>query len=181
MIRFLQPNSTRLRVLAFAFLGAAAGAAWADVEAVLPSRVQVAWAPPETLSEVRDNPMKYGNLPSAEWMKLLGDYLRTRADRILPPGQQLHVTITDIALAGAFEPWHDPAADDVRYMKDVYPPRLKLHYRLMASDGSTLQEKDVKLVDLGYLQHTGLPTDTDPLRYDKRQISDWLNHEFGQR
>jgi len=145
----------------------------------LPSRVQVAWAPPEGLTEVRHNPLRHGIMRPEDWMQRLGDYLRVRADRVLPPGQQLQVTIDDITLAGSFEPWHVHARlDDARFMKDIYPPQLKLHYRLTAADGSTLREKDVRLIDMGYLQHTGLPTDTDPLRYDKRQIEDWLNHEF---
>lgn len=150
-------------------------------EAALPSRVQVTWPPPAQLSEVRDNPQRYGILRPEDWMKTLGDYLRIRADRVLPPGQQLQVTIDDITLAGSFEPWHDPALDDARFMKDIYPPRLKLHFKLMASDGSTLREGEARLIDLNYLQRTGLPTDTDPLRYDKRQIADWVNREFRQR
>jgi len=149
----------------------------------LPARVQVTWAPPADLTEVQDNPMQYGILRPADWMQALGDYMRLRADRVLPAGQQLHVTIQDITLAGSFEPWHvhAPGLDDARFVKDIYPPRLKLHYTLMASDGSILREKDVRLLDLGFMQHVGLPTDTDPLRYDKRQILDWLNHEFRAR
>jgi len=146
----------------------------------LPERVQVVWATPQELTEVRSNPMRYGIMRPEDWMKALGDYLRVRADRVLPPGQQLLVTIQDITLAGSFEPWHGPSLNDTRFMKDIYPPRLKLHYKLMASDGGTLREKDVQLIDMGYLQHTGLPTETDALRYDKRQISDWVNHEFRQ-
>ena len=149
----------------------------------LPERVQVTWAPPADLTEVQDNPMQYGILRPADWMQALGDYMRLRADRVLPAGQQLHVTIQDITLAGSFEPWHvhAPGLDDARFVKDIYPPRLKLHYRLMAADGSILREKDVRLIDLGFLQHTGLPTDTDPLRYDKRQIEDWVRQEFRVR
>jgi len=149
----------------------------------LPARVQVTWAPPADLTEVQDNPMQYGILRPADWMQALGDYMRLRADRVLPPGQQLHVTIQDITLAGSFEPWHvhAPGLDDARWVKDIYPPRLKLHYTLMAADGSILREKDVRLIDLGFLQHTGLPTDTDPLRYDKRQIEDWVRQEFRAR
>jgi hypothetical protein len=174
---FTRLRGRRWRALAMALLFVASTGAIASAE--LPSRVQVAWAAPADLAEVRHNPMRYGIMRPEDWMQRLGDYLRVRADRVLPPGQQLQVTIDDITLAGSFEPWHVHARlDDARFMKDIYPPRLKLHYRLMAADGSTLREKDVRLIDMGYLQHTGLPTDTDPLRYDKRQIDDWLKQEF---
>ena len=168
-----------LHALAIALLFMVSSAALASTE--LPSRVQVAWAPPEQLSEVKHNRMRYGIMRPEDWMQSLGDYMRVRADRVLPAGQQLLITIDDITLAGSFEPWHGPSLDDARFMKDIYPPRLKLHYKLMASDGSTLREKEVRLIDMGYLQHTGLPTDIDPLRYDKRQINDWLKREFRPR
>ncbi len=63
-------------------------------------------------------------------------------------------------------------------MKDVYPPRVDLHYRLLAADGTSIRDGDNKLRDMGYLQRT-LPFSNDPLRYDKRLIDDWLRKEFG--
>lgn len=141
------------------------------------ARVQVTWAPDQQLSEVKDNPMQRGWLKPKDWEKSLGDHLVQRADRLLPPGQQLQVTIDNIKLAGAFEPWQGPAAQDIRFLKDIYPPSMELHYRLLGADGSTLREGTAKLRDLAYLQHT-VPTSTDQLRYDKRMIDDWLRREF---
>ncbi|HZX92139.1 MAG TPA: DUF3016 domain-containing protein [Rudaea sp.] len=184
---FIRLRDRCWRALAMALLFAASSSvisSSAIARTELPSRVQVTWASPADLTEVQDNPMRYGILRPADWMQALGDYMRERADRVLPAGQQLHVTIQDITLAGSFEPWHvhhAPGLDDARFVKDIYPPRLKLHYTLLASDGSILREKDVRLTDLGFMQHVGLPTETDPLRYDKRQILDWLNNEFRPR
>ena len=42
-------------------------------------------------------------------------------------------------------------------MKDIYPPRLNLHYTLIASDGTTIRESDGKLLDMSYLQRA-VPT-----------------------
>lgn len=141
------------------------------------ARVQVTWAPNDQLSEVRQNSMHRGYLQPAQWQQSLGDYLRRRAERLLPAGQQLDVTIDDIKLAGDFEPWRGPDMQDVRFMKDIYPPRIDLHFRLTGASGATLREGSAKLRDLAYLQHA-LPNDSDPLRYDKRMIGDWLRAEF---
>ena len=146
----------------------------------LPARVQVAWAPVEKLSEVKDNQMQRGWLRPEDWMQSLGDYLRTRGDVVLPAGEQLQVTIDDIKLAGDFEPWHSSAAQDIRFLTDLHPPRIDLHYKLLANDGSTIREGQGKLRDLSYLQRT-VPTSADPLRYDKRLISDWLRKEFARK
>jgi hypothetical protein len=144
----------------------------------LPERVQVTWAPTEQLTEVKNNQVARGWLRPKDWMASLGDHLRRRADRILPPGEQLQVHIDNIKLAGAFEPWHRPGLDDVRIMKDIYPPTMDLHFKLLAADGTVIREGAAKLRDMAYLQRA-IANSTDPLRYDKRMIDDWLRKEFG--
>jgi hypothetical protein len=169
-----------LPILLAIFLTFTGSMSFARDSVPLPARVQVAWAPTEQLSEVKDNQMGRGWLRPEDWMKSLGNYLRVRADRILPPGQQLQVTINDIKLAGDFEPWRHPAAQDIRFLTDLYPPRIDLHFKLVASDGTTIREGDGRLRDMSYLQRA-IQTSTDPLRYDKRLIDDWLRREFAKQ
>src|SRR5689334_17633123 len=38
-------------------------------------------------------------------LRQIGEYLQQRALRLLPAGGRLNVTITDVDLAGEFEPW----------------------------------------------------------------------------
>jgi len=158
-------------------LAAGLGSANANVPA---SRVQVTWAPDQQLSEVKDNPMQRGWLRPKDWERTLADHIAYRADRMLPPGEQLQVTIDDIKLAGAFEPWRSPDAQDIRFLKDIYPPRMDLHYKLIDADGRVIREGSRRLRDLAYLQHT-TPTSTDQLRYDKRMIDDWMRREFAAK
>jgi hypothetical protein len=167
----------RMSVCLAAVVLIATSAIAATQQTKTPERIQVTWGPTDKLSEVKDNPMQRGWLRPEDWQKDLGDFLRARADLILPPGQHLDVTIDDIKLAGDFEPWHGSNAWDIRILKDTYPPRIDLHYRLAAADGSILREGSDKLRDMAYLQRT-VSTSTDPLRYDKRMIEEWLRAEF---
>jgi len=171
---FMKRNLRALFIAIVAF-AATAGIASAVADA---SRVSVNWAPKDTLTEVKQNPTYRGLLRPEDWMKQLGAFIRDRANAQLPLGQQLEVTIDDIKLAGDFEPWHGPNAQDIRFMKDIYPPRIDLHYRLIGADGKTLRENQAKLRDLSYLRNNVMPTDTDPLRYDKRMIDTWIKSEF---
>lgn len=141
------------------------------------ARVRVKWAPDDQLTEVRQNSQHRGYMRPAQWQKALGDYLRLRAERLLPAGQSLDVTIDDIKLAGEFEPWRGPSLQDVRILKDLYPPRIDLHFRLLDANGATLREGSAKLRDFAYLQRA-LPNDNDPLRYDKNLLGNWLSSEF---
>jgi hypothetical protein len=151
-----------------------AGMASAD-----PSRVTVNWAPADKLTEVKQNPMERGQLRTKDWESALTAYLQKRADRQLPAGQRLDVTFDDIKLAGDYEPWHSPQAQDIRFMKDIYPPRATLTYKLTDADGRTLKEGSSKLLDMAYLERSTPSTETDPLRFDKRMLDDWLRKEFG--
>ncbi|HEY7871149.1 MAG TPA: DUF3016 domain-containing protein [Rudaea sp.] len=160
-----------ITVLLFLF----AASAFAEVADT--ARIHVKWAPNDQLTEVRQNSQNRGYMQPAQWQKTLGDYLRQRAERLLPADQHLDVGIDDIKLAGAFEPWRGPNFQDVRILKDIYPPRIDLHFRLLDANGATLREGSAKLRDLGYLQHAA-PNDNDPLRYDKRLLGDWLSSEF---
>lgn len=146
----------------------------------LPERVQVSWAPDDQLTEVKNNQFHRGWLRPEDWKKSLGDYLRQRANVVLPEGQTLDVKFNDIKLAGDFEPWRGPNAQDIRFLTDLYPPRATLEYRLLDAHGKTIREGESKLLDMSYLQRT-VPTSTDPLRYDKRLLDDWLNKEFGRK
>jgi len=143
------------------------------------ARVQVTWAPLEQLSEVKNNPPNRGWLRPQEWTQSIADHLRKSADRILPPGQQLRVHIDDISLAGRFEPLYRPGQQDARIMREVYSPWMNLHFVLLAPDGTMLREGDAKLRDATYLRRAVAANPSDPLRYDKRMIDDWLRREFG--
>lgn len=148
----------------------------------LPDRIQVTWAPTQQLTEVKNNQFGRGWLRPKDWMSALSKNLRKRADRILPPGEKLQVHVDDIKLAGAFEPWHmNPNLQDVRFYKDIYPPMMKVHYKLTAADGSTIREGDATLRDSSYLQRSVSANTTDPLRFDKRMIDEWLRREFGPK
>jgi len=142
------------------------------------SRVTVNWAPADQLSEVKQNPMERGQMRTKDWEAALSTYLQKRADKQLAPGQRLDVTFEDIKLAGDYEPWHSPQAQDIRFMKDIYPPRATLTYKLTDADGRTIKEGTSKLLDMAYMERGTPTTETDPLRFDKRMLDDWLRKEF---
>jgi hypothetical protein len=172
------PLHIGLRFIATAGLLLAAAAASAIARDELPARIQVTWAPTDQLTEVKANPAQRGWMAPEVWQQRLSEHLRTRADRILPPGEQLQVMIEDISLAGRFEPWHHSSAQDIRFMRDVSPPRMRLHYTLTAADGSVIRQSDVRLMDAFYLQRAVVGNSTDALRFDKRMIDDWLARDF---
>src|SRR5262245_16602301 len=63
--------------------------------------------------------------PALHEIELILDRL---GQRYLQQDQTLSIEVLDVDLAGRFEPWHR-FGHDVRYMRDITWPRIKLRYR----------------------------------------------------
>ncbi len=137
--------------------------------------VQVRWTDPARFTELKNSANRW-ETQRGNWVYQLADHLRTSASKRLAPGQTLDVTITDIKRAGDYEPQHGPRGQDIRIMKDIYPPRMTLTYVLRDAQGNVVRENaEERLIDMGYLSSgRGLLSDSDPLRYEKQMIDDWL-------
>ena len=142
--------------------------------------VQVAWNDPASFREI-----SYGrdliDTRRGVWVEQLATYLRREAEQQLAPGQKLDVTFLDVDRAGDYEPWLGPRYDDVRMMRDIYPPRITLDFRLTDAAGAVVAEGRRQLIDSAYLSRASLIRDSDPLRYEKQLLDDWLRKEFKAR
>lgn len=142
--------------------------------------VSVKWDDPAKFTEIRQSGNRF-EAERGDWVRQLARYLQTTAAKPLQPGQTLDVTLVDIKRAGDYEPWHGPRGRDIRVMRDIYPPRIALQYTLKDADGRIVSEGDARLSDSGYLQGSGLLTDSDPLRYEKRLLNDWVKRQLASQ
>lgn len=145
-----------------------------------PSRIAVDWDDPAQLTEYRRARDASGRRDVADSLKTLSRHLRIRADRMLPEGQSLAVHITDLDLAGEYEPWHRPGYENVRIIRSTYPPEIKLTYALRDAQGQVLREGETTLRDPGF-QLGASPIDQNALRYEKRMLDNWLRREFSEQ
>lgn len=137
-------------------------------------RVTVTYHEPHQFTESRLAGFGHG-YDHDQYLQKLQAFLVRRATPMLKPHQHLSITVTDIKLAGNYEPWHGPNWDNVRFMRDIYPPRIHLRFTLTGTDGQVLRQGSRKLIGLDYLNAYALaPGDTDPLRYDKALLDRWL-------
>ena len=66
---------------------------------------------------------------------------------------------------------------DIRIVKDVYPPRMDLEFKLTAADGRVIKEGKRQLRDLAFMgKITNNPRDN--LRFEKNLLDDWLKNDF---
>jgi hypothetical protein len=82
-----------------------------------------------------------------------------------------------VDLAGKIEWWRRNAYD-LRILRDVYPPRFALRYRLREGE-RILIEGEETVVDPDYLANPALYfTPSDPLRFEKVMLGSWFQARF---
>jgi hypothetical protein len=166
---------TRILILATLLGAAGAGVAFAANPAgpAPESRVTVVFVAPEKFTDV-----KYdwtGNSP--DLLDQIHKFMCETGARYVPEGMRLEIKITDISLAGEFEPWRGPSFDHVRIVRSIYPPRFNLEFRLVDAKGNVVSEGKREIKDLAFQMRIALPSN-DYLRYEKDMLRDWFRTEF---
>ncbi|MCQ8889431.1 DUF3016 domain-containing protein [Pseudoalteromonas carrageenovora] len=93
----------------------------------------------------------------------------------LPKEYKLSVEITDIDLAGDVR---YGGMDEIRVVKPIYFPRLKLNYSLTDKEGSVISEaNDVELKDMGFMDKIKMGRD-ESFYYEKRLITEWFGEQI---
>lgn len=158
-------RSTFGLALALVTVGAAAAAA---------GPVTVRYDHPENFTETKEVKAFAPSRADPGYLDTLKGYIEKQAAKMLQPGQKLDIVITDVDRAGSYLP-SGATLDPIRVVKDVYPPRMTLHFRLLDAQGQVIREGERKLSDLGFMyDNPGGFSSTDPLRYEKHMIDRWL-------
>jgi len=134
-------------------------------------RTEVVFVHPEAFTDIKDyyNPTDKGQ---EAILRRLRTFLVRDTEPLLPEGDRLTITFTDIDLAGDFEPWRGVKWQDVRIYTENYPPTFTFTYSVTDSAGRVVRQGTETLRGSGYLLHE--PSDTiDTLRYDKDVLDTW--------
>jgi hypothetical protein len=162
----------KLPAIAFLLLSGCVVSAPHD-EAV--SRVSVSFVEPEKFTDSRR--VEFAPT-SAGVLRELEKFLIETGGRYLPPPTKLSIRVTDIDLAGDFELFRGPQADQVRINKGLYPPRIMLEFEVIDGTAAVVRSGKRDLTDINYQVRNVYPRE-DYLRYEKDILRDWLRAELG--
>lgn len=141
------------------------------------AKVEVVFEKPDTFADVKDSTMGSERDRTAI-LGMMEEFLVETAPRTLASDQTLVVTITNVDMAGEFEPWHGPQFDNVRIVKDIYPPRISLSFKLTDAAGVVVKEGKRELRDMSFMLTSSPFFAQDSLRYEKSMLNDWLRMDF---
>jgi Protein of unknown function (DUF3016) len=153
-------------------MGALGLLAAGSLSAAAAPRAEVIFDHPENFTDAKDQftPTDKGR---DAILKALREFIVREAGYQVPAGYQLMLTFTDVDLAGDFEPWRGPDFDEIRIVREIYPPEFKFTYVLTDPAGRLVKQGRADLRDPAFQMRSTLD-DQDPLRYEKSMLSDWL-------
>ncbi len=140
------------------------------------AKVVVEFNNPDKFADIKDSqfktaPEKNNNLNQ------LKTWLEKRAANWVGEDKTLKIQFQDIDLAGEYEPWQPAQFNDIRIIKDLYPPKLKFHFQVLGADHAVLSEGDRELKDMGFMLNNDQRS-SEMLRFEKRLLENWLRKEF---
>jgi len=135
-----------------------------------------------------NNPEKFTDLKTtlmasdkdrANLLDDIRDFVLEQAPRHLAAGQTFSVTFNDIDMAGEFQPERSASLQDVRIVKEIFPPRIALDFSLKNPDGAIAAAGARNLTDLSFMNTISVAAfQNDPLRHEKTLLHNWLAREF---
>ncbi|GAB1489767.1 hypothetical protein MASR2M8_22210 [Opitutaceae bacterium] len=138
------------------------------------AKAEVTYQRPESFTDVRDSNFE-SQRGRDQMLDALREHIEKRAAVALPAGYTLEVVVNDLDLAGDYEPWRTKFTD-VRIVRDIYPPRIRLEYTLKDGDGQVVANAKRDLVDTAFLQTLAMDRH-DTLRYEKALIDTWIGQD----
>lgn len=165
-----RPPLNHLPLIVLLLAGGCAATKPADV---LNPRVSVTFMESEKFTDARRGelePTSKGTLGE------LQNFIVQTDTRYVPENMRRNIKVTNVALAGDFELFRRPQADQVRITKGLYPPRIALDFELLNSDGSVIRAGKRDLTDINYQLRSVSPRE-DALHYEKDILRDWLRSE----
>jgi len=96
----------------------------------------------------------------------------------VPTGMVLHLEFTDIDMAGDIQPWRNRNNADIRYIENIYPPRLVFRYSLTDADGTVVASGEETLRNLSFLFGARPIRQYDTFHYEFEMLRDWLRRDL---
>jgi hypothetical protein len=149
----------------------AVGPTYSEVQAGV-GKVTVNFPNWEKYDDIQDE-FDYSDQGELNILKEIRRSVADLAGQMIPAGDHLTLTFTNIDLAGEYLASHRA----LRTMKSIYPPRLVFTYSLTNSGGQVIKSGKEDLTDDLYLQHLALDPD-DPRHYEKQLLRDWMTSKL---
>ena len=141
--------------------------------------VSVTFVQPEKFTDAGHSRGRATERDLAELREDLQQHLQRLADRKLAASDTLQVELLDIDLAGDFEMNRLTRFSDVRVVRDIASPRIKLRYTGKLGD-RVVTGAEEELSNMNFLWGHNRYSGGDRLRYEKPMLDAWFEKRFAK-
>ena len=141
--------------------------------------VPVTFVQPEKFTDAGHSRGRATERDLAELQQEMQQHLQRLADRKLASGDTLQVEVLDVDLAGDFEMNRLTRFSDVRVVRDIASPRIKLRYTGKLGD-RVVTGSEEQLSDMNFLWSHNRYSSGDRLRYEKPMLDKWFEKSFAK-
>ncbi len=149
-------------------------------QVVAQTEVEIEWDKPEKYRDVRPSNESRKRFRETTF-EHISEYMNKLA-LALPENNKLLIKVSDLDLAGRVWPASfiglGIGGADVRVVKNIDIPRINFSYQLLDTSGQVLQEAEVELKDMSFLDRSNHFFRNEALRYEKNMLRRWFNQEF---
>jgi len=157
--------------------GAVLSLALAGTPPALAGEAHVRFVAPERYTDASLNGDRRVDAEAPALRELAAHIGRLAGSR-LPEGQVLELEVTDVDLAGRYEPWRSESRD-VRIVTGATWPRIAVRYSLRAGD-RVLRSGEEVVADQAFDFRPGRIRSGDRLFAEKAMLDDWFEARFGR-
>lgn len=113
----------------------------------------------------------------------IAEEMESSAKKYLGEDETLHIHITDIDMAGDIQPWRNYRNADIRYIENLYPPRLKFTYEVKDGDGNITSSGEENIADLSFMMNVLAPMQSRQKNffYESTLLRDWMRKNYRDR
>lgn len=133
--------------------------------------VKVEWQDPKSFRDVKATSGIQSRFENRTFKELTKN-LNKEAAKVLKPNQTLEMVVTDLDLAGDVKPTFGATMNDLRVVKDIYPPRITFSYKVTEGEQVIIAGNE-KLTDLGFM-NTIYKANDQSNRYENALLTSWL-------
>jgi len=140
--------------------------------------VKIEWENPQDFRDINTSNELQSRF-EARLFDTLTKNINKQAQKTLKPDQQLAMKVTDLDLAGDIRPTFGATPNDLRIVKDLYPPRATFSYTI-TEKGNVVLAGDEKITDMSFM-HTTQRFSSRPFQYETNLFDQWLQRTIAPK
>ncbi|MCL1078876.1 DUF3016 domain-containing protein [Parashewanella spongiae] len=140
--------------------------------------VTITWKDPTHFRDIKSSGERQSRFQN-RLFETLTKNINKLTSNVLKENQTISLEVTNLDLAGDVRPTFSAASNDIRVIKNIYPPRITFSYKVLEGKNEVFKG-DEKLSDLAFMDtiHNAM---NKPFNYETKLLKNWVNRTLKEQ